>query len=84
MPPRRAIKKSELVGFIATECVMSFYGRYSGGIVEPPKVCLTCLQPLFLKNVEVPHKHLHPERAVGLRFVKTNILDIYIYIYVCI
>ena len=33
MPASKSIKKSELVGFIAAECVMSFYQR-------SPEVCL--------------------------------------------
>ena len=73
MPARRAIKKSELVGFIAAECVMSFYGRYSG-IMESPK-CAIDAYSRYLKNVVVPHKHLHPEGAVWLRLVKTILLD---------
>ena len=44
--------------------------------------CLKCaidVYSRYLKNVEVPHKHLHTEGAVWLQLVKTILLDMYIY-----
>ena len=78
MPPRRAIKKSELVGFIAAECVMSFYGRYSG-IMESPKVCHWCLQLLFEKCCSAPQAP-SPWRSCLVAVGENNPSGYYIYV----
>jgi len=82
MPARRAIKKSELVGFIAAECVMPFM-EDTVALWNRLK-CAIDAYSRYLKNVVVPHKHLHPEGAVWLRLVKTILLHLYkmcVYIY---